>query len=117
MGNRHQAREAAIQYLYQHELEVETLTDRPENFTQHFKVAEPFRGFFFQLTKGVLEHRKELDTEIEEAAENWKLYRIAKLDLQILRVAVWELIHCPETDYQVIIDEAVELAKAYGAQD
>lgn len=64
-----------------------------------------------------MDHVEAIDLEIETAAENWKLSRMSKIDLSILRLAVFELFHCPETSHQIIIDEAVELAKEYGNTD
>jgi len=116
MGNRRQAREAAMSYLYQKALKVDPLTHSPESFVQHFKVPEPFIPFFKEIVRGVETYEKDLDDQIEACAENWKLYRIDKLDLSILRLATFELLHCPKTDHQVIIDEAVELAKTYGSE-
>jgi N utilization substance protein B len=117
LGNRRHARESALSYLYQLDLEVPTLTHTPEKFVQHFKVMEPFQTYFYQLVAGAMEHKPAIDKDIEEAAEHWKLYRIGKIDKAILRIATYELIHCLETSHKIIIDEAVELAKTFGSQD
>ena len=117
MGTRRQAREAALGYLYQTDSKVDSVTDTPIRYAQHFQVVEVFRPFFFSLVEGVLAHQVELDTEIEAVAENWKLYRMGRVDRSILRLASWEIRFCPETDLEVIINEAVELAKIYGSQD
>ncbi|MBN8554545.1 MAG: transcription antitermination factor NusB [Deltaproteobacteria bacterium] len=117
MGNRRHARESALSYLYQLDLEVPTLTNTPEKFAQHFKVMDAFRGYFFQIVRGVAAKHDEIDKEIIEAAEHWKLYRIGKIDKAILRMAIYELMDCPETSHNIIIDEAVELAKIFGVQE
>jgi len=116
-GNRRQAREAALAYLYQRELYPESLTRSIESFERHFSVAEAFKPYFEKLCKGAVEHSSEIDQEIVAVAEHWKLSRMAKVDLSILRLASFELIYCLETSHQIIIDEAIELAKDYGAQD
>ena len=117
MGNRRHARESALSYLYQLDLQVPTLTDTPEKFAQHFKVMEPFQNYFFQIVRGVGDKKSQIDTEITEAAEHWKLYRIGKIDKAILRIAIYELMDCPETSHKIIIDEAVEIAKIFGTQE
>jgi len=116
-GNRRQSREAALGFLYQCDLKVNSRTETPPSFIQHFQLGEAFRPFFQTIVSGVQDHQGSIDLEIEAAAENWKLYRIGKIDLAILRIASFELFHCRETSHQIIIDEAVELAKDYGSQD
>lgn len=116
-GNRRQSREAALSFLYQRDLSVQSRTDDPEQFIEHFQLPEAFQSFFLQLVRGVLEHQKAIDLEIEAAAENWKLSRMAKIDLSILRLGCYELIYQPQTSLQIIIDEAIELAKEYGSTD
>lgn len=116
-GNRRQAREAAMGFLYQRELYPESLTALPVTFIRHFQVSEPFQAYFLKLTEGVVAHAAAIDQEIVAAAEHWKLYRMGKIDLSILRLSTFELMQCPETSHQIIIDEAVELAKNYGSQD
>lgn len=116
-GNRRQAREAALAFLYQRELYPQSLTRSLESFARHFSLADIFRPYFETLCRGVEAHSKEIDLQIEAVAEHWKLYRMAKVDLSILRLSTFELVHCPETSHQIIIDEAIELAKDYGSQD
>lgn len=62
----------------------------------------------------ILEKLSEIDTRIARAAPEWPLTKISKVDLAILRLAVWELIYAQKEPPKVIIDEAVELAKSYG---
>lgn len=117
MGLRHLAREAALGYLYQKDSGVECVTETPIKYAKHFEVPEAYRKFFVKLVEGVAEHQGELDQEIVTAAEHWKLYRMQRVDRSILRLAAWEIFYCLETDHQVIINEAVELAKTFGSQD
>lgn len=117
VGNRRQSREVALSYLYQNELKVNSRTEIPAAFIRHFSVPEAFQAFFLKLVEGVAAHHEEIDREIEAAAEHWKLYRMSKIDLSILRMACFELMFTPETTHNIILDEAVELAKDYGSQD
>lgn len=75
-------------------------------------------GFFDQTQNEhilpIIEHLGEIDTQIQHVAPEWPLDKIAKIDLAILRLAVYELTVEKDTPPKVVIDEAVELAKAYG---
>ena len=64
--------------------------------------------------EGVIEHLEEIDSKIEEKAKGWTVNRIAKAELTILRLAVFELLYVDDVPNRVAINEAVELAKAYG---
>ena len=69
-----------------------------------------------ELAEGVEEHREELDDEIEAHAKGWAVDRIAPLDLNVMRVALYEIEHT-EVPHEVAIDEAVEIAKEYCGAD
>lgn len=116
-GNRRKARESALAYLYQTDLNLSPLTELSTKFAQHFSVEPQGREFFDQIVEGVREKKAQIDALIEESAENWKLYRMESIDRSLLRLSVWELLSCPETDFQVIIDESVELAKLFGSEN
>jgi len=76
------------------------------------------RGIDFTLTleieKGVKKHKKEIDEIIEKCAPEWPIDKIAKVDLVILRIAVYEILYSEKVPEKVAIDEAVELAKEFG---
>ena len=92
---RHQKRRDAIKSLF-----ADSFTTQP---------------YMPELAKSILENRTEIDNEIEKAAPSWPIEKINKIDLAILRLAVFELKNTNEPP-KVIIDEAVELAKEYGAE-
>jgi N utilization substance protein B len=116
-GIRRKAREAALAYLYQVELNAEPVTRNLQKFCQHFEVSEESKEFFSRVVEGVRDSEKEIDTAIEEVAEHWKLYRMESVDRAILRMGTFELMFCPETDYQVVIDEGIELSKTFGSEN
>ncbi|MDB5038243.1 MAG: NusB antitermination factor [Bacteriovoracaceae bacterium] len=116
-GKRRKAREAALSYLYQSDLDVGSVTKDPAKFLQHFSIDDESQDFFSKITEGVQEKKAEIDLHLEESAENWKLYRMEAIDRCILRLSTWELMSCPETDFQVVIDEAIELAKDFGSEN
>jgi transcription antitermination protein NusB len=118
MGMRRDGREAAIQFLFQCDMNLEGAPDLLEPF---WKLREPgtraMREFAESLISGVLEHRVEIDARIKKYVANYELNRIAVVDRNILRLAIYEMLHCPETPPVVSINEAIEIAKRYGAEE
>lgn len=68
------------------------------------------------LVEGAAGHREEIDTLIRSQADNWRLERMPAVDRNILRLAVYELLHQPDVPKLVVLDEAIELAKKYGSE-
>lgn len=75
---------------------------------------ETLAEFCWQLFAGVMEWRLALDEQIQSVAENWTLHRMAPTDRNVLRLGAFELIHT-DTPHKVVIDEAIELARRFGA--
>ena len=73
----------------------------------------PSRSFAETLVRAVLERTEDIDAMIDTAASNWQLDRIARIDLCILRLALAELLAFPEVPAEVVIDEAIEIARKY----
>ena len=116
-GYRRKAREAAMSYLYQHDAEVRPLTADVEKFLNHFRIESDIREFAKQIILGVLQNIEKIDQSISAASEHWKLYRMESIDRTLLRMSVWEILYCPETDHPVILDEAIELAQNFGSNN
>ena len=114
MGLRHKAREGALRLLYQIEL---TGDDSEISLRRAWEDLPPkllgARSYAEELVAAVRSRMEEIDRRIDAAASNWQLDRIARIDLSILRLAVGEMIASPELPVEVVIDEAVELARAY----
>jgi transcription antitermination protein NusB len=117
MGIRRKARELALQALYQMEITGNLSPAGPDLFWDHFESSSGAREFAERLIAGVVEHRDVIDPLIERAAEHWKLGRMPRVDLTILRVATYELLFCPDIPMNVSIDEAIEVAKRYGSEE
>jgi len=113
MGSRRKARELALQMLYQ----VDMTGIEPDEVFPHFddlkKVPAETRDYACSLVKGTVFQRDEIDKMIVRQAENWRLERMPIVDRNILRLAVYELLNCPETPAAVVIDEALEIAKRF----
>jgi transcription antitermination protein NusB len=73
--------------------------------------------FFKRLAAGVLHARQDIDTVIERYSSNWKVQRMAGVDRNILRVAVFEILYCEDIPAKVAINEAIDIAKKFGASD
>ncbi|MBI2186389.1 MAG: transcription antitermination factor NusB [Acidobacteria bacterium] len=115
---RHQAREAALQMLYQWEVGRASMPDVLRTFWLHdeppaSELPDEQRAFAETLATGVTDQVGNLDPLIAEAAEHWRLERMNVMDRLILRMAVYEFLHEPDTPARVIINEALELARTF----
>lgn len=117
MGIRRKGRELALQALYQIEMTRDTSPAALDFFLDHFEGSAKAKDFARRLVSGVVDHRQEIDRLIEQSAEHWKLSRMAKVDLTILRMATYELLFCPDIPLNVSMDEAIEIGKRYGSGD
>ena len=142
MGKRREARERAIQFLFQHDL------NPPENLelelaqfwnSQRLAAIEDEKApsiwgprtelpppsaeeaetrlFADPLIRGVLEQRDQIDEQIKKHAKNWDFHRIAAVDRNIMRLAIYEMLHRDDIPPVVSINEAVDIAKKFSTQD
>ena len=88
-----------------------------ELLLQHFEGNAQAKEFARRLVSGVVSQRLEIDRLIAECTENWKLGRLAKVDLVVLRVATYELVFCPDIPSSVSMDEAIEIGKRFGSAE
>ncbi|MBN2023496.1 MAG: transcription antitermination factor NusB [Pirellulales bacterium] len=114
MPRRRNAREAAIQVLYQDDLNPGGNPAVGDQWIQRRLVDEDAVEFARGLVAGVRKNRRELDEAIAASAENWTLERMAVTDRCVLRLGAYEIL-LSETPAAVAIDEAIELAKRFGA--
>lgn len=114
VGERHRGREYALQLLFQLDLSPEETGRAIEEFWEGKRVAEGAREFADTLVTGTLTFRDEIDAILASAAHNWRVTRMAVVDRNILRLAIFELMRQPQTPRIVVIDEAIELAKKFG---
>ena len=117
MGMRRRARELALQLLYQHEHTGADLDAMQVDFDEWTGAADEVREFADYLLRGTLSDLETLDVELAQQTAHWKLERLAAVDRNILRLAMFELIHEPDTPSAVVIDEAIEIAKKFGAEE
>jgi transcription antitermination protein NusB len=117
MGIRRKGRELALQALYQIEITGDASAAAVDLFLSHFEGSAQAKEFARRLVSGVVSQRPDIDRLIGNCSENWKLMRIAKVDLLILRMATYELIFCPDIPLNVSLDEAIEMGKRFGTGD
>lgn len=117
MKKRTRARELALQFLYQLDLRGPELLEEAKAFFRAEEDDKSARDFAAQLVNGVCEHRQELDAVIRGVAQNWEIARMAVIDRNVLRMAAFELFHCPDVPPKVAINEAIELGKRFSTQN
>jgi N utilization substance protein B len=119
MGARHSGREAALQMLFQMEASGATADVAIDLYWRSFAAdADPEgRAYADVCVRGVGEAGSALDQQIAAASQNWRVERMARVDRNILRLGTWELANRADVPRAVILDEAVELAKAFGTDD
>jgi transcription antitermination factor NusB len=117
MGKRRRSRELAIKVLFHLEFSNDDSTAAFELICDTFGAAEDSKAFSRELVEGVCAHREEIDGMLSEASEHWRLERIAKLDLTILRIALYELLYRNDIPPKVAINEAVDLGKKFCSKD
>ena len=117
MGTRRRARELALQLLYQFELTDASPEDMQAGFDEWRNASDSVREFADNLLRGTLDRLAEIDEELGNQTTHWRLERLAAVDRNILRLAIFELIFETDTPHAVVIDEAIEIAKKFGSKD
>lgn len=112
---RRQAREWAVQFLFQTEFNPDDLDQALNDFWSDAekKPLERDRNYVNEVVRGVIEKRREIDRTISKSAQNWDIERLGVLDRVVMRVAVYEMLFRNDIPPVVSINEAVEIAKAY----
>lgn len=116
MGMRRKARELALQALYAIEIEPEGYR-KTDTFWGAFEAEAHVMAFARELVAGVAANREDIDRRIAEKSKNWTLSRMARIDLNLLRLATYELMYRPDIPKNVTINEAIEIAKTFGSED
>ena len=142
MGKRREARERAVQFLFQHDLSPPEELDRaldefwqtqraaaiaedkgPATWGQPVELPPPTteeaatRLFAEPLIRGTLQHRDAIDDHIKKHVKNWDFNRIAAVDRNVMRLAIYEMLHREDIPPVVSINEAVDIAKKFSTHD
>lgn len=116
MGARSRGREAALQMLFAHEVTGDDVDEVVGNYWREIPGDPEARDFADTLVRAVIAATTAIDERITAASRHWRIERMTRVDRNVLRIGVHELDHETTTPRAVIIDEAVELAKRYGAE-
>ncbi|MEI6085588.1 MAG: transcription antitermination factor NusB [Verrucomicrobiota bacterium] len=119
VGKRRQARECAIQFLYQFDLGGGEFADSLAAFWHALpeECGADAKKFADDLIRGAVEKRLEIDEKIKKYTEHWELQRIAAVDRNILRLAMYEMLFRDDIPPVVSINEAVDIAKKFSTQE
>ena len=115
--NRRRAREYTLQMLFQVEFSGKDRLSFPDDFWVGKEDSEDLKSFTQELFRGTSGHQEEIDAIIQGAADNWDLKRMAAVDRNILRFAVYEIVYRADIPSAVTINEALEIAKKYSSQE
>jgi len=117
-GKRRLARELAVQFLYQFDLGGGSLNEAlPLFWETQPDAGDTVRQFAEELVQGVMERRAVIDERIVKYADNWDLPRIAAVDRNILRLAMYEMLYRDDIPPVVSINEAVDIAKKFSTSE
>ncbi len=117
MGARREGRESAMQFLFLRDLGG---ADGSEALGAFFRIRDSSpsaQKFCRSLVDGILAHASEVDAILSRYTENYEIRRLSAVDRNILRVAIYEMLHCPEVPPVVSINEAIEIAKKYSTEE
>lgn len=117
MGKRREGREAAVQYLVGCDLNRGSAPEDAAGFWELRPAGKTTRDFAMGLAAGVLAHQAEVDERITRYLENYELHRLAVVDRNVLRLAIYEMLHRGDIPPVVSINEAIEVAKRFGAEE
>jgi N utilization substance protein B len=118
-GTRRLSRELALQVLFQQEFAPQqSVEDGLSTFKRSFDAAPEVWSYALEILKGLESKRTEIDAAIQANSAHWTLKRMALVDLNIMRIAVYEIKHSSgAVPHAVAIDEAIEISKKYGTVD
>lgn len=117
MRKRTQARELALQMLYQLDLQGAEKVDQIEPFLKRNSRDPEVVEFALSLIYGTWEHKVDIDIQIQEVAQNWEFKRMAAIDRNILRIGTYELLFRKDVPPLVVINEAIDIAKKFSTQN
>jgi len=115
---RRQNRTAAFRFLYQWEMNPsDDLATELNDFLERLEKKEGYFSYAIELVDGILEKLEEIDALINELVANWEFSRIAKTDLAILRLGIYEILYRIDVPPVVVIDEALEISKDFSSDN
>jgi N utilization substance protein B len=117
MSGRHDGRTLAVQFLFQRDFNDGDLEEALKQFWLDQDATTKVRAFAEELIRGVEQHRAALDAQLQKCAEHWDVKRMGGVDRNVMRVALFEMLHRPDIPPVVSINEAVDLAKELSSDE
>ena len=117
MGKRRKARESTLQILFQLEFDNAHPEKAIDSFWKNKKATNEIKKHCRWLVEGILSHRENIDRLIQSVSANWRISRMAIVDRNVLRMAVFELLHEESLAPAIVINEAIEIAKKYSSEE
>ena len=114
---RHQSRSYAVQALYQSEMLQSKSMLHCDRFLEQLETTDETKQFARELIDGTLTYRKQIDRSLRRNLDRWKLNRLNFVVRNILRLAVFEMCYHKQSSHQVVINEAIEIAKKFGTEE
>lgn len=116
--NRRKSREIAMKLLFEAAIKKEGYAEVIEDFKEHTDVdlSDVDMEYITRILKGIQENSQAVDEHIEKYLINWKLYRLPKIDLSILRIATYEILFEEDIPDKVSVNEGIELAKKFSEE-
>lgn len=116
-GLRRKSRETALSLLYQWDMGVQDTNRLLEQHFQEHKIPSKAKGFAEDLFHGVIKNLSSLDENLSRVSTHWRIDRMSVIDRNILRMAIFEILHVHDVPRKVSINEAIEIGKSYGTED
>jgi N utilization substance protein B len=116
MGRKY-ARESTMKLLYQMEINSDYSQNAINTFFENNIFNSSEKLYIEDAINTIIENLDEIDSHIKANIEGWQLYRLAKIDLSTLRIAIYEIIYRKDIPIEVSINEAIEIAKKYSTEE
>ena len=118
MAGRRRSRILALQFLFAGDLNAwENFDEELDTFCGRFDISPEVFPHFFTLVHGVREKRLKIDALLADHSQHWKISRMSGVDRNIMKIAVFEMMYCPDVPYKVAINEAIEISKQFSSED
>jgi N utilization substance protein B len=117
MGRRRKAREETLRILFRLEFENKHIAKALDHYWESKKASEEIKEYSTWLVNGIISDQAKIDNIIQQVSEHWRISRMALVDRNILRMAVFELLYEENIAPAIVINEAIEIAKKYSGDE
>jgi transcription antitermination protein NusB len=117
MKQRRRSREHALEALFYMDARRDFSREALAHYVRCFSPSERAMDFFHRLTEGVMARRTEIDRVVERFSDHWRVSRMACVDRNIMRIAIFEILFCEDIPPKVSINEAIDIGKKYGTEE